>query len=332
MKKLTVFLRVFLLSTVFLIPIHSFAIMKVGQTGLQFLKVGVGARPAAMGEAFTMVGNDANAIFYNPAGIAKMRSKFDVFASRTNWIAGINYNAAGLVINGGLWGNFGISIISPKYPKIIGTRVAATEEGYEETGDIEPGAFALGIAYARELTDKFTVGGQIKYCSQNLGSNLFSDGDTVKNQVSGLSYDFGTIFYPGLKSFRLGMTISNFSAQFKYQETAFQLPLTFKIGFAMDILDFWGEHADNSLVLCFDAIHPRDYTERIHIGGEFWFRDMMALRAGYKFNYDEEGLTAGVGFKTPPIAGMDWSVKFDYAYSNFGVFDTVNRFSLGISF
>jgi hypothetical protein len=325
MKKSNVLFKVVLLSTLFLVPIHSFAIKKVGQTGLQFLKVGVGARPAAMGEAFTMVGNDANAIFYNPAGIAKMPSKFDIFASMTNWIAGIKYNAVGLVINGGNLGNFGISIISPKYPTIIGTRVANNDKGYEETGDIEPTAFSSGIAYARALTDKFTVGGQIKYASQSLGSNLFVDSSVVKNQVSGLAYDFGTIFYPGFKSFRLGMTISNFSAQFKYQETAFQLPLTFKIGFAMDVLDFWGDHTGNSLVLCFDAIHPRDYTERIHIGGEYWFKDLMAIRAGYKFNYDEEGLTAGIGFKY-------YGIKLDYAYSDFGVFNAVSRFTIGMSF
>jgi hypothetical protein len=325
MKKSIVLFKVVLLTTLFLIPIHSFALKKVGQTGLQFLKVGVGARPAAMGEAFAMVGNDANALFYNPAGIAKMPSKFDILASMTNWIADIKYNAAGLVINGGNLGNFGISIISANYPKVIGTRVAATEKGYVETGDIEPSAFSAGLVYARSLTDKFTVGGQIRYASQSLGSNLFVDSSVVKNRVSGLTYDFGTIFYPGFKSLRLGMNIVNFSAQFKYEETPFQLPLTFKISFAMDVLDFWGEHAGNSLVLCFDAIHPRDYTERIHIGGEYWFKDLIAIRAGYKFNYDEESLSAGFGFKYHGI-------KLDYAYSAFGVFGAVNRFTIGMSF
>lgn len=332
MRKSIAFLMIAILLIIFLLPIQSYAIKKLGQTGLQFLKVGVVARPAGMGEAFTLVGEDANAIFYNPAGIGKMDSKFDIVANITYWIADIKYNAAALVINGGIWGNFGFSVITPEYPEIIGTRVAGTEQGYEETGNFTPGALAVGVAYGRELTDRFTIGGHIRYASQDLGSSVLSDSSVVNNEVSCLTYDFGTIFYPGFKSLRFGMTILNFSPEIKYQEEGFQLPLTFKICMAMDLLDFMGEHPDHSFVLAIDAIHPRDYSERIHIGGEYWLKNMMALRIGYKFNYDEEGLTAGVGFKTPKIAGMDWCVKFDYAYCDLGIFDTVNRFSLGITF
>lgn len=325
MKKSIAFFAI--LSIILLMPFQSSAVIKkVAQTGLQFLKVGVGARPTAMGEAFTMVGNDANAIFYNPAGIAKISSHFDVLGNRTNWIADITYDAFALVMNGGLWGNFGISIISSDYGNVIGTRFAATDEGFEETGLLNSGAYAAGLSYARELTDKFAVGGQIKYTAQNLGENLLEvDGEPIENKVSGLAYDFGTIFYPGFKSFRLGMVIRNFSTQFKYQETPFQLPLTFYLGFAMDILDFFGEHPDNSFVVAIDAIHPRDYTERIHLGCEYWYKDMVAIRAGYKFNYDEESITTGIGFK---LGGA----KLDFAYSDFGVFDSVNRISLGTSF
>lgn len=329
MRKFSLFLVALILFAL-LTPMHSFALKKLGQAGFKFLDVGVGARPAAMGEAFIMVGEDANAIFYNPAGIGKMDSKFDILANITYWIADIKYNAAALVVNGGIWGNFGFSIISPDYGEIIGTRVAGTEQGYEETGNIAPGALAVGIAYGRALTDRFTVGGHIKYASQDLGSNLMGDSSIVNNEATSLAYDFGTIFYPGFKSFRLGMSILNFSPELRYQEEGFQMPLTFKIGVAMDLLDFMGEHPDHSFVLAVDAIHPRDYTERIHIGGEYWFKDMVALRAGYKLNYDEAGLNAGVGFKTPDVGGV--FIKVDYAYSDMGVFNTVNRFSIGIVF
>ena len=124
------------------------------------------------------------------------------------------------------------------------------------------------------------------------------------------------------------MSIRNYSSQIKYYEENFQLPLTFAISFGMDVLDLISEEHQNSLILAVDAIHPRDYTERIHLGGEYWFKNMFALRAGYKFNYDEEGLTAGVGLKYT-IAGT--SIKLDYAYSDLGIFETVSRFSLGLS-
>jgi hypothetical protein len=327
MKKMAKFLIALFIFNFIITPIHSFAITKLGQTGLNFLDIGVGARASAMGEAFIMVGNDANAIFYNPAGIAQLDGKFDLVASMTDWFADIKYHAAGVVMNAGIWGNFGFSIIAPDYGVITGTRLAPTEEGYEETGILDVNALAAGFVYARELTDRFAVGGQIKYCSQHLGSNLLADDEIVENEVSGLAYDFGTIFYPGypVESFRIGMTITNFSAQFKYEQESFQLPLTFKLGIALDILDLLGEHPDRTFVLEIDAIHPRDYSQRVHIGGEAWYKNMVALRMGYKFNYDEAGLTAGLGFN---IGG----IKIDYAYNYFGSFDAVNRVSLGVSY
>jgi hypothetical protein len=332
MKKVTLFLTIVILYATFLSPIHLFALKKIGQAGFKFLSIGVGARATGMGEAFTQVGDDVNAIFYNPAGIAKMHDKINFMANRTTWVADISYNAAGLVINLENLGSFGLSVISSSYGDIIGTRVSGTLEGFEETGNLDVGAFALSVAYARQMTDKFTAGGQIKYCYQHLGENLLVTNEIEENKASGFSYDFGTIFYPGFKSFRLGMTITNFSPQFKYVEYSFQLPLTFKIGFAMDILDLFGEHVGNSFILSVDAIHPRDYEERIHIGGEYLLMDMLAIRAGYKFNYDVEGLTAGIGLITPPLAGTGLAVKFDYAYSSLELFGTVNRFSLGITF
>ena len=333
MKKLTILLTVVFLSMLFIMPAHP-GLKKVAQTGLQFLKVDVNPRAVAMGGAFTMIGNDASALFYNPAGIAAMRSNFDVFASRTQWIADISLNAGAVMMNLGTLGSVGISFVSTDYGDIIGTRVAATEQGYEETGLVDVSEYAVGFAYARQMTDKFTMGGQIKYASQNLGESLIPKGEvteTITNKVTGLAYDFGTIFYPGFRSLRMGMDIRNFSPQFKYQETAFELPLTFSIGMAMNIFDFMPSLQETqSLVVAVDAIHPRDYTERLHVGGEYWYMDMLALRAGYKFNYDEESLSAGIGIKY--LIEGEYGIKIDYSYSEMAIFDAVNRFSIGVTF
>lgn len=304
-------------------------IKKVGQTGFQFLKIDMSARSAAMGGAFTMVGNDASAIYGNPAGISEMESTFDVFGSRVNWVADIAYTGAAAAANLGNLGTFGLHFMSSEYGDVIGTQVADNQAGYIETGNLDLNAYVVGVSYARQLTDKFTMGGTVKFTSQHLGSNLMPSGETVTNKVSGLGYDFGTIFYPGFKSLRMGMSIRNFSPQFKYEETAFELPLTFRIGFAMDMLDLVGGMSNHSFLLDVDAIHPRDYTERIHIGGEYWYGDVIALRAGYKTNYDEEGLSLGFGLKYD-IGGIN--LKFNYAYSDFGALSNVNRIEIGGAF
>ncbi len=327
MKKLALILTVVLFSTVFVTPAHS-AMKKLAQTGFGFLKVDQSARAAAMGGALMLVGEGADALFYNPAGMAVMPKKVDFFGNMTQWIADISYNSVGVVVNLGTIGTVGISAIMADYGTIEGTRVADTDIGYVDTGNLEVGAYAVGIGYARRLTNKFLVGAHVKYVGQQLGESLMADGTTHDNTVADLAYDFGTIFYPGFQSLRFGMSVRNFSKELKYEQEGFQLPLTFTIGAAMDILDIVGEHG-SPLLIAIDAIHPRDYSERIHVGAEYVLMDMIALRGGYKFNYDEEGLTFGVGFN-PSVAGID--LKVDYAYSSFGIFDLVNRFSIGLSF
>jgi hypothetical protein len=329
MKKLIRFLIILVL--ILIIPTQSFALKKLGQTGLKFLDVCVGARAAAMGEAYTVISDDVNSIFHNPAGLAQMEAKkFDLTVSRTEWLADISYNAVGLAINGGIWGNVGLSLIpAPSYGDIFGTVVSDNEQGFEETGLVDVNAFAMGLAYGRKFTDKFMIGSHVKYAYQHLGSNPMQDPETDSlytqiNEVSTLAYDFGTIFYPGFKSLRFGMSVRNFSGAVNYEVYNFQLPLTFKIGIAMDILDLFGDHPGKAFLLAIDAVHPRDYSQRLQVGGEYSI-GILKLRAGYKFNYNEEGFSAGCGIDTR-------NIKIDYAYSAFGAFDLVNRVSLGVSF
>ncbi|HQU73449.1 MAG: PorV/PorQ family protein [Calditrichaeota bacterium] len=329
MKKFTSFWVVVLSALLLTTAAHS-QIKKVAQTGLQFLKVDMSSRSAAMAGAYTMPGNDASAMFYNPAGIARMENNFDLFSSTVQWIADINYHALGVAKNFGGWGNFGVSMVFADYGDIEGTQVAANEAGYIKTGSVDVGAYVVGISYARSLTDRFSIGGQVKYAAQHLGSSLLVDGDPmVKNEVGGAAFDFGTIFYPGYHSLSIGMSLNNFSGQYKYEETEFQLPLTFRIGVAMDVMDLIAGEHDSPLLIAVDALHPRDYTERLHVGAEYFYHKMFAIRAGYKFNYDEESFSIGAGLNQE-VSGV--KLKLDYAYSDLGLFDAVNRFSLGIAF
>jgi len=327
MKKIIVFIMTFTLLITSVYP----AMKKVGTTGLQFLKIDASPRASAMGGAYTMIGFDAAGVFSNPAGIALSESKIDVFMGRTEWFADISFNALAAIIKMGTLGTVGFSFRNSDYGDIIGTRVAGTAKGYEETGMVEVGEYAAGLSYARKLTDKFTMGGQVRWAYQNLGENQVPETDTttkmIKNEVSGLVYDFGTVFYPGFKSFRFGMSIRNFAKEFKYEEQSFPLPLTFRVGVAMDVLDFLGAHS-NPLLVSIDAIHPRDYTERVNIGAEYILKDMLALRFGYRFNYDEESLTGGFGLNLN-LGGTQ--TRVDYSYGALGDLGMVNRFALGFS-
>jgi hypothetical protein len=334
MKYLIKILTIVFISIVVVIPAQA-AMKKVGQSGLQFLKIDMSARSAGMGSAFTMMGNDANSMFHNPSGIAYFDSKYDFFLTNTTWIADISYIGGGLLLNFGDVGSFGLNFLTADYGEIIGTRITSTEAGFEETGNIggDVSSYMVGLVYAKKLSENFAMGGQLKYVVQNLAkSQITPGGEMVNNDVSGIAWEFGTTYYPGLvESFRFGMSIKNFSQALQYEQEEFELPLTFLIGFAVDAFDIIGnvDQETHSLMIAMDAVHPRDYTERIHLGAEYWFMDMIALRSGYKFNYDEEGYSLGAGAKLN-VGGLN--IKLDYAYTDFGVFDSVNRISFGASF
>jgi hypothetical protein len=146
-----------------------------------------------------------------------------------------------------------------------------------------------------------------------------------------LVYDFGTLYYTGYEDLRLALSIRNFAPRTRYQLEYFELPLTFTLGIAMNIFaPIMSGEEPHAFTLSVNAVQPRDYSERLQIGGEYWYNDLVALRMGYKFNYDLEGFTVGVGVKKEIGSVIG---KIDYAYSDTeSIFNAVHRFSFGISF
>jgi hypothetical protein len=247
----------------------------------------------------------------------------------TQWIADIKYNSAAVAYTFKNIGTFGLSVLYADYGKdIMGTMVANNAQGYVTTGYLDVSAYDIGLSYARNITDQFTVGGTVKYLYQHLGDNTMPDGTIKKNAISGYGFDFGTIFYPGFKSFRFGISVNNFAKSFTYEQESFALPLTFTIGIAMNVFDFV-DIQNQSLLIAVDAIHPNDYAERMRLGAEYTFLNMFMARVGYVSNDDVEGMSAGFGVKYD-IAGL--GLKFDYSYSSMKFFQGVNRFSFGFNF
>jgi hypothetical protein len=312
---------------------------KLAQTGLQFLSVATEARAAAMGEAFTTVEGNSMSLFYNPANLALMNPFMDLSINQNKWIADMKHYSASIAFNPmyGKYGTFGLSLLSVDYGDFIGTMVdPTTEKGFVDTGTFGPSAFAVGFGYAKALTDRFSVGGHIRYVNQKLGSSTVPVGEVsegvtkeVNNDLSVWSFDFGTIYRTGFRSLVFGMTVRNFSQEVKFESEGFQLPLTFKMGISMNVFDlFMEKNALHTLLVSVDAIHPRDYSEQLNFGAEYTMMNLLAFRFGYMYNRDEEDITAGFGVQTK---FGDRMVALDYAYTPFGVFNNVQRLSFRLS-
>jgi len=316
---------------------------KLGQTGFKFLQVQTDPRTAALAGAvtsFDQVG--AAALFANPASMAWLESQFQVTAGQTQWIADVNYNQAALAFSpaSGRYGVFGVSLTTVDYGEFLGTVYDASDpRGYKdfsELGLANPtvSALALGIGYAKALTDRFSVGGQVKYAMQDLGAAPSNrEGDQIlldEFSKSTPAFDFGVLYKTGFRSLNFAMSARNFSPEVTYVQDNFELPLTFRIGVSMDLMDLTSiESDDHSFLLTLDAERPRDFAEHFRIGGEYTFLNTVALRAGYQYPTDERGVSLGAGLQHE-FGGIGFG--FDYAYTTFGVFDAVNQLALRVSF
>lgn len=313
---------------------------KLAQTGFQFLSVPTNARVAALGRAFTAMYGGSMSIVYNPSVMAFNPARFDLSLSQNNWIADIKHVAGSFSYRParGRWGTFGVSLMSVDYGEFLGTIVdPSSESGYQETGNFSPSAFAVGLAYANALSDRFSFGVHVKYASQDLGSAPVSDsqsgtGFRTKNYSEGvIAFDFGTIYRTGFKSLAFAMSVQNFSQEVRFESEGFQLPLVFNIGISMDMMDAISpDNEKHAFIVAIDANHPRAASEQIMIGGEYIFLNALALRAGYHHNVDERDISFGAGLQLE-YGDRGGRIALDYAYTPFGIFDNVQQFTFTFS-
>jgi len=336
-------------------PMHSFGQNKVGTTSFQFLKVVPGTRDAALGQSTVSIIDGAESLFSNPAGMAEI-SNYDAQLSHIDWFIDTKiYSAAvGFKIR-----NINLGFFSSYWDygqvEVTRTSLLSFNEDYTEfnpglTGEvINPSAYFFGVSWASKLTHKFNFGISLKYVGENL----------VEAKSSVFAFDGGLTYKTGYKSIKIGASLNNFGLSevkfldkkefFEVNENydpavddpqdslitrivngeSFPIPQTFTFGVSAYLMDSDQSlflHNENiSCLLAYQLQHPRDYDMQHNVGLEFSFIDIISLRGGYKFNYDEESITFGVG--------LDYNgFSFGYAYDPFGtILEPVHRFSFAFS-
>jgi hypothetical protein len=306
---------------------------KLAQTGLKFLSIPLDARASGFGDAITAVELFSASMLYNPSAMANLDNTALISFGTTRWIADINYiyGTAAMNLFDGDYGVFGISMVAVDYGEFQGTVFAPNDDGYLDVGTYEPKAYAFGISYAKQLSEKFSVGGGARYVKQSIGTAVIGIGEqgealSKDYKIDAFAFDFGVLYLTGFRSLTFGMSIRNFSTEIEYEEESFQLPLTFRIGLSMDAMDlFEADREMHSFIVAVDAAHPRDFPEQIFIGGEYTFLKTLSLRAGYSFPNDEQEYTLGLGLMQN---FQSYRIAIDYAYTPFGIFSDVHRISV----
>jgi hypothetical protein len=311
---------------------------------MQFLKVMPSARATALGEAYSVWSTGAEAVFWNPAGLATLNN-IELSSTYTDWLFDAQQGAlsCGFEIQG-----FGVIGIQVQYVDFGEFEEATNERPYisdpENPGltgrTFRPFSYLVGVSYARYLTDKFSLGISTKYAHESLydGQKVTAQVrqgvfDEVETWANGLLFDFGIRYDTGYRSVQIGSSIQNFGADVKYAQESNPVPLLFRFGIGADLIGpeglLYPGSEGNRLSVAYDIFHPNDYAQQMHVGVEYELGGVLALRGGYKFNYDYDGLTLGAGIKHA-LEGVRLAV--DYSYGDMGTYlGHIQRISLGIT-
>jgi Type IX secretion system protein PorV len=324
---------------------------KVGTTSLQFLKVMPTARATAMGDAFGSLASGADASFWNPAGLA--RSEYQQVASTlTSWIFDTKLIALAYDLPMGNLGNIGFQFQYVDYGTIKETRADVSDLVMSADGSrffnsgltgrsFTPYSYLVGFSYAQALTDKFSIGGTVKYAMESLWTdNVITTVNSVtgeetsyKTYAEAFLFDFGMIYNTGYRSVQIGVSAQNFGPQVTFASKEHPAPFAFRLGISANMFGKEGllfQDNTNRLTVAYDLFQPNDYLQQMHVGAEYSFSEIIALRVGYKVDYDSEGLTYGAGVCTD-LGG--WPVSVDYSYGKMNEYlNNVHRISLGVQF
>lgn len=297
---------------------------RAGISTAQFLKIGVGGRASAMGDAFVAVANDASALYWNPAGLVQTKSN-QLLITHNEWLVDIKHQFIGGIYHLSANDVVGLSFTTLHMDDMpVTTEVMPFGTGeYFGFGDI-----AVALTYSRKMTEQFSFGATVRYIEETLD----------KLKMRGIMIDLGTFYWTGLGSTRFAVAITNFGNELapdgevvlfgnrkKTEWQSFSPPTMFRIGFAMEPYQTEMHRITTSIQLN----HPNDNSENVSAGFEYAWKEIFFARGGYKINVDEQDFTFGAGVKVP-VGIAD--VTFDYAYSHFEKLGSAQRFSLLLGF
>lgn len=334
-----------IVSVLLSVPLHAQiarSTSRVGTTAAQFLKIGAGARALGLGGAFVAVEGDINSVYWNPAGIARIANNGSATFNHADWLAGMNYDFVAAALHVGDLGTLALNVVSFGVPEDI-VRTLQNEQGDGRRFDASSVAF--GLSYARNLTDRFSMGVTVKYINERIWNE----------KASGFALDVGTLFITPFNDLKIGASMSNFGSKMQlsgrdllfnfdpqptvdggtenipsqYRIGEYDIPLTFRVGVAMDVIQYEGIKATAVL----DATHPNDNTEYIGTGVEVGYRNTIYARVGYKSLFlrdSEQKLTWGVGFQYEFSATA--ALAIDYGFADYGRLQNVQFLSVAIHY
>ncbi len=273
---------------------------ETGRAGAILFQQPFGARPFALGQAYSALGDDVFGLSYNPAILSRLPDS----QVATQFVQSVTSAKLGYV-----------GFATP----LNATNALGVSVGYLDTGaaDIFDASgsrvgqvtierdFLLQLGYARSFL--------LRTGRLHLGASPKIMRSVLVDEVTATAYaaDIGALYErplgPGRAS--LAAVMANIGPGIRYSggiasgSQTDPLPLTSRVAGSYTRPAFVSDSI--ALGLTIDRVFPDD---EIHagLGGEYVYHGVCALRAGYRFAQDTGGLSFGAGVKFSKIA-LDYS-------------------------
>ena len=320
---------------------------RTGTAGAQELLIPTGANGIALAGSNIAFASGVDAIFWNPAGLARGGFSTEAFFSHESYLAGIGVDYGAVGVTFGTVGTFAASFKSIAFGNIPVT----TEDNPDGTGaTYSPTYMVAGLTYSKVLSDRISVGANFNFIDETIMSTT----------ASGFSLDAG-VEYNGLiiPELKLGVAIKNLGPNMTFtgsnllrqgstvgdirgtqwydvQAASFELPSQMDVALAYD--KKLGEMND---VTIFGDFENNNYSSDVYkFGLQYGFNNMLFLRGGYNYSpnapKDQTGQTSEI-FDYTFGAGINYNLgdvnfTLDYAYEHVLLLTSINVFTVRLGF
>jgi len=282
-------------------------VMCAGGAAASFLKIDLGARPVAMGGAFTGLADDVDAVYWNPAGLVNVKHLQQTF-THIKWLEEINVEHIALATRLTPLSSIGVGIEYVGMGDIKRVDKSGNDAGYYSASDL-----AQTFSYARILKENIFVGGTFKMISEK-----------IENESAGaFGLDAGVLYKR--KKITYGFAVKNLGTGLTFLKTPASLPLGLRLGASYS--------PRKQLMLVSDINMPFDDTLSIHIGGEYYGRKKgidYALRAG--INTSSLGYMGALSALSLGFGAYFDKFELDYAFSPRGIFGLTHFITFKMKF
>ena len=289
-------------------------------TTYNFLKLDVDARSSSMAGSFVSMENDANLIFYNPAGLATITSK-KASVGFFKYLLDINSGNVAYAQQYKDYGYFGVGVRYINYGSFD-----KYDEDLNNLGTFGANDIALSLGYANKYKERFNYGVNLKLIQSKYDE--FSS--------TGVAVDLGGLIQIPEQMMSIGASLLNAGTQIKsYIDTKEKLPMDMRVGVSKRL-----EHLPLTVNFGFCRLTDDydkffDRFKNLIIGGEFNINEYVDLRIGYN-NQQRQDLKTGTSIGLAGFSaglGIKYEDKYflDYAFNSLGKIGSTHRVNIGFN-